>query len=76
MHSGTSFGEKFERERAFTLMMASYKNSEVEDQDGLLNSGYEPNRMKLSIMGSEVIQEDVDGEEQIGLFFEDDQRIE
>ena len=41
MHSGTSFGEKKEKEirdRAFSLMMTSFKNSEAGDTEGLMQS--------------------------------------
>ena len=73
MHSGTSFGEKQEKiikDRAFSLMMTSFKNSEAGDTEGLMQS--EAIQNQLSMMGSQMIKEEAEEEEQIGLYFEDD----
>ena len=52
--------------------MMSFKNSEAGDTEGLMKS--EAMQNQLSMMGSEMIKEEVDEEEQeqIGLYFEDD----
>ena len=69
MHSGTSFGDKIvPRDRAFSLM-TSFKNSETDDAPAYSESQL---KLKLSVMDSEVIKEEADGE--MGLYFEDDQK--
>ena len=51
-------------------MMTSFKNSEAGDTEGLMQS--EAIQNQLSMMGSQMIKEEAEEEEEIGLYFEDD----